>query len=143
MNIELQRKVDRVVGTFICRVLSLLPSGRRQPPVDLKPQKILVILLSEMGSLVLAHPMFERIKTKYPTASLYVLYNPNQHISQQFLTLVEALESKQVPTVKRTGRPHEVTSMAKRFQVDFPQVAGKKVVLLSGRSVAYSRLAGC
>ena len=69
MNVELQRKIDRVAGAFICRVLSLLPSARRQPPVDLKPQKILVILLSEMGSLVLAQPMFERIKAKYPVVS--------------------------------------------------------------------------
>ncbi len=240
MNVEFQRKVDRVAGTIICRTLSLLPSARRQPPADLKPQKILVILLSEMGSLVLAQPMFERIKTKYPTASIYVLcfrqnkevldvlrvvpeahiltvrndsmthlskdslravkemrrigidtvldcelfsrvgsifsflsgakiragfhphtqeglyrgnfinrpvlYNPYQHIAQQFLTLVEALESQQVPTVKRTvgpigqdnltippmsAEPDEVSSMAKRFQADFPQVAGKKVVFLS------------
>ncbi len=72
-----------------------------------------------------------------------VLYNPYQHISQQFLTLVEALESKRVPTVKRTVgqekltippmsvEADEVSSMATRFQADFPQAAGKKVVLLS------------
>ena len=240
MNVEFQRKVDRVAGTFICRALSLLPSARRQPPAGLKPEKILVILLSEMGSLVLAQPMFERIKAKYPAASIYVLcfrqnkevldvlrvipenriltvrndsmshlsmdslhalkkmrqigidtvldcelfsrvgsifsflsgakiragfhphtqeglyrgnfinrpvlYNPYQHIAQQFLTLVEALESQQVPTVKRlvgpinhdelaippmSVDPDEVSSMAKRLQADFPQVAGKKVVLLS------------
>ncbi len=72
MNLEFQRKVDRIAGTFFCRVLSMFPNARRQPPADLKPQKILVILLSEMGSLVLAQPMFARIKAKYPAASLYV-----------------------------------------------------------------------
>ena len=237
MNVEFQRKVDRIAGTFICRALSLLPSARRQPPDDLKPQKILVILLSEMGSLVLAQPMFERIKTKYPTASLHVLcfrqnrevlhvlrvipedhiltvrndsmshlvkdslralkemrrlaidtvvdcelfsrvgsifsflsgakiragfhphtqeglyrgnfinrpvlYNPYQHISQQFLTLVEALESERVPGVKRpvgqdklsippmTVDPGEISAMKEHFHADFPQTIGKKLILLS------------
>jgi ADP-heptose:LPS heptosyltransferase len=32
-----------------------------------------VILLSEMGSLVLAHPMFMRLKSLYPDASIYAL----------------------------------------------------------------------
>jgi ADP-heptose:LPS heptosyltransferase len=200
----------------------------------------MVILLSEMGSLVLAQPMFQRIREKYPESSLYVLcfrqnkevldvlgvvpedrvltvrngsvsqlsvdslralkrmhrigidtvldcelfsrigsiysflsgaqiragfhphtqeglfrgsfinrpvlYNPYQHISQQFLTLVEALESKDVPTVKRPVGPDrqeklkiprmavgedEIDTMAERFKTDFPQVVGNKVVLLS------------
>ena len=38
-----------------------------------KPSRILVIFLSEMGSLVLARPMFDYIKMQYPNASIYVL----------------------------------------------------------------------
>jgi ADP-heptose:LPS heptosyltransferase len=37
------------------------------------PQRILIILLSEMGSLVLAEAMFSRLKQKYPNASLHML----------------------------------------------------------------------
>lgn len=37
------------------------------------PKKILVILLSEMGSIVLARPMFNHIREKYPQSELYVL----------------------------------------------------------------------
>ena len=37
------------------------------------PRRILVILLSEMGSLVLAHPMFARLKQQYPGASIHAL----------------------------------------------------------------------
>ncbi len=37
------------------------------------PRRILVILLSEMGSLVLAHGMFERLKHTYPGASIHAL----------------------------------------------------------------------
>ncbi len=196
----------------------------------------MVILLSEMGSLVLARPMFDHIKKKYPNASIYVflfeqnkevleilkvlpqeniftvsnssikqllgdsihvlkkmrkigidtvldcelfsrvgsiysflsgarirvgfhpytqeglfrgdfinrpvLYNPYQHISQQFITLVEAIESGNVPTVKRQVpidclkiQPMEVSrdeidGMLRRFKNDFPNVTGKKIVLI-------------
>ncbi len=81
MNIAFQRKVDRLVGSFICRVLTLFSSKGKDTSITRKPQKILTILLSEMGSLVLAQPMFQHIKTKYPEASLYtLLFEKNKEI---------------------------------------------------------------
>ncbi len=76
MNIRFQRLVDRYVGIPICAALSLfdrifgpsVPAG-----MVVRPQNILVILLSEMGSLVLAEPMFARLKAKYPEATIHVL----------------------------------------------------------------------
>ena len=73
MKIVLQRRIDRIAGTIICRILSLfqLRSGRGigySPP-----HKILVILLSEMGSLVLARPMFVSLRKSYPEAKIYAL----------------------------------------------------------------------
>ena len=236
MNIDFQRRVDRIAGIFICRIMSLFSIMRKDTPVHTKPRKIMVILLSEMGSLVLARPMFDHIKKKYPNASIYVLlfeqnkevleilkvlpqeniftvsnssikqlfgdsihvlkkmrkigidtvldcelfsrvgsiysflsgarirvgfhpytqeglfrgdfinrpvlYNPYQHISQQFITLVEAIESGNVPTVKRQVpidclkiQPREVSrdeidGMLRRFKNDFPNVTEKKVVLI-------------
>jgi ADP-heptose:LPS heptosyltransferase len=71
-----------------------------------------------------------------------VLYNPYQHISQQFITMVEAIESGNVPTVKRQVpidclkiQPMEVSrdeidGMLRRFKNDFPNVTGKKIVLI-------------
>lgn len=236
MNIDFQRRVDRIAGIFICRILSLFSIMGKDTPVHTKPRKIMVILLSEMGSLVLARPMFDHIKKKYPNASIYVLlfeqnkevleilnvlpqeniltvgnssikqllgdsihvlkkmrklgidtvldcelfsrvgsiysflsgarirvgfypytqeglyrgdfinrpvlYNPYQHISQQFITLVEAIESGNVPTVKRQVPNHclkiqpmdvsrdEIDGMLRRFKNDFPNVTGKKIVLI-------------
>lgn len=237
MRVSFQRSIDRIAGTVFCRIFSLLPGAGREPPASWKPRRILVILLSEMGSLVLAQPMFRRLTEKYPEASLHVLcfrqnkevldvlgvlpdeqiltvrndsfthlladsmdvlrkmrrigidtvldcelfsrigsiygflsgakvhagfhpytqeglyrgnfinrpvlYNPYQHISQQFLTLAEAIESKNVPTVKRPLdgdeltipsmrlREGEIDTLSQRFRADFPQVVGKKIVLLS------------
>jgi ADP-heptose:LPS heptosyltransferase len=73
MNIELQRKIDRIAGKAICRMLSLV-SQKKGSAEPLPPSpKILVILLSEMGSLVLAHPMFAYMKKHHPGAEIFAL----------------------------------------------------------------------
>jgi ADP-heptose:LPS heptosyltransferase len=73
MDLGFQRIVDRYIGTLLCRILSLLPERDRSPERDVLPKHILVILLSEMGSLVLAAPMFRRIRDKFPLASVHIL----------------------------------------------------------------------
>lgn len=73
MNVKLQRAVDRYVGVPVCALLSLVDRLRGKADVTTPPRRILVILLSEMGSLVLAHPMFARLARQYPDADLHVL----------------------------------------------------------------------
>ena len=73
MKIETQRLIDRTVGTIICRIFSIYYKFFKK---DLPPdgtQRILIILLSEMGALVLGYPMFQQLKQKFPTASLHIL----------------------------------------------------------------------
>ena len=73
MNVDLQRAIDRYLGVPLCALASLLERvlPRRTPPS--LPRRIVVILLSEMGSLVLAQPMFALLRARYPEASLHVL----------------------------------------------------------------------
>jgi ADP-heptose:LPS heptosyltransferase len=236
MNVNFQRNVDRIAGTLICQVLSLFLKKRQKQWGKANPRKILIILLSEMGALVLANPMFDHIKKKFPNASLFalvfeknkevldllkvipeyniltvrdssmkhlfedsvhvvrtmrkigidtvidcelfsrissiysflsgasirvgfhphtqeglyrgdfinrpVLYNPYQHISFQFINLVEAIESTDVPTVKRTFvdelpnlpqmevHQDEIKSISRRLINYFPQVREKRFVLI-------------
>ncbi|MGB7596819.1 MAG: glycosyltransferase family 9 protein [Gallionella sp.] len=73
MNIKFQRAVDRYAGVPICALLSLVNRIVSNEPDGIPPKNILVILLSEMGSLVLAHPMFMRLKQQYPEAQIHVL----------------------------------------------------------------------
>ena len=77
MNINFQRAVDRIAGVPICALLSGAERCRRflfgSPVVSAPPKRILIILLSEMGSLVLAQPMFAKLKQQYPDASLHIL----------------------------------------------------------------------
>ena len=81
MNIDTQRFIDRYVGTLICRIFSLYYRLFKKEIAAVETQKILIILLSEMGALVLAHPMFQRLKEKYPRAELYVmLFEKNREV---------------------------------------------------------------
>lgn len=72
-----------------------------------------------------------------------VLYNPYRHISDQFLALVDAIDSRAVPKNKFETydgvpkaapamrlREGEQQAMQKRLYGDFPAVEGKKLVLL-------------
>ncbi|MGH8549808.1 MAG: glycosyltransferase family 9 protein [Methylococcales bacterium] len=236
MNLAILRTIDRDFGIWILKGLSLYSKIFPAIESSAPPRKILVILLSEMGSLVLAYPMFQRLKERYPEASvsvllfeknremleilgvvreeniltisdwsfwrfmldslrvllkmrrlsadavvdcelfarissifsflsgasirsgfapytqegLYrgsfinrpVLYNPYHHISRQYLTLVEALDSDTVPTGKRTTKddrmeipnfnpdPNDVEKMVKGLCRDFPVCRERKLVLI-------------
>ena len=96
MNIQFQRKVDRFVGTIICRILTLISRRKSAAPAPTKVDKILVILLSEMGSLVLAYPMFQRLKKKYPGVELYgLLFEKNREV----LDILEVTAEQNVLTI--------------------------------------------
>lgn len=100
MNIDVQRWIDRWVGIPLCAAVSLAdtvvrpfrPSGL----ADKAPRAIVIILLSEMGSLVLAHDMFTRLKTRYPDAELHaLLFGKNREI----LDLMQLIKPENVHAV--------------------------------------------
>jgi len=97
MNINTQRKIDKLLGKPICRFLSLISSrGKSALPAG-KPAKILVILLSEMGSLVLAIPMFDHLKEKFPESELYALCFER---NREFLEILDLVPSGNILTVR-------------------------------------------
>ena len=85
MDVAFQRRLDRLAGTWILRAFSLFSRHRGPEASEKTPGRILVILLSEMGSLVLAKPMFARIREKYPESSVHVL------VFEQNLEVMELL----------------------------------------------------
>lgn len=65
-----------MVGVPVCALLSGYERVRRSlfgAVEPARPKRILIVLLSEMGSLVLAQPMFAKLKEQYPEASLHIL----------------------------------------------------------------------
>lgn len=97
MNVDFQRKMDRIVGAPLCRLLSLLPRARRVPRNPTAPKRIVVILLSEMGSLVLAQPMFRSLRASHPEATLYALvFQQNKEV----LELLDAVPEGNILTIR-------------------------------------------
>jgi ADP-heptose:LPS heptosyltransferase len=100
VNINLQRFVDRWAGIPLCAAVSgaeaLMRKFRPAPVNDKTPRAIVVILLSEMGSLVLANDMFARLKARYPDAALHaLLFKKNREI----LDLMQVMDPANVHTV--------------------------------------------
>ncbi|QDL55806.1 glycosyltransferase family 9 protein [Rhodoferax aquaticus] len=93
MNIQTQRFIDRWAGQLLCgavsawvRLTQLFGGPARMPA---SPKNILVILLSEMGSIVLAGPMFAALRRTYPGAAIHILQlKKNQEVSK-LLSLTE------------------------------------------------------
>jgi ADP-heptose:LPS heptosyltransferase len=77
MQLQTQRLIDRWVGQLLCAALSVWARFFRAHPSAAKTpdqvRHVLVIMLSEMGSVVLAGPMFTRIRANYPNAQLHLL----------------------------------------------------------------------
>jgi len=73
MKLSRMRQIDYWVGVPLCGLLSLFRKRRTSSVSSRSVRSILVILLSEMGSVVLAHPMLAHLKKRYPGASIYVL----------------------------------------------------------------------
>jgi lipopolysaccharide heptosyltransferase II len=72
LSVDRQRWVDATFGPPICWLLTVVHRLKGdQPPAEIR--RLLVIVLSEMGALVLARPMFDRLREKYPHAEVFVL----------------------------------------------------------------------
>jgi ADP-heptose:LPS heptosyltransferase len=112
VNIALQKWIDRWIGIPLCAAVSTFDAlaGRHKSaaPLNAEPRAIVIILLSEMGSLVLAHDMFTRLKTRYPSARLHALmFGKNREI----LDLMQVIEPANVHTVNDKSLTGLVTSL--------------------------------
>lgn len=100
MNLKLQRAIDRYVGVPLCALFSVLawrPGRARQAAKGKPVERILVILLSEMGSLVLAYPMFSWLRQQHPNAELYALvFEKNREV----LDLMKVMPAAHVLTIR-------------------------------------------
>ena len=131
MNINVQRWVDRWAGIPLCAAVSLVNAlGTKLKPAaisnsageaDKAPRAIVIILLSEMGSLVLAHDMFARLKARYPNAALHALvFGKNREI----LDLMQVMDPANVHTVNDKSLSSLLSSLwraisaLRRAQVD-------------------------
>ncbi len=118
MNINFQRAVDRIAGVPICALLSGYDRFRRflfgAPITPAQPKRILIILLSEMGSLVLAQPMFAKLKQQYPDASLHILMFAK---NREVLDLMAVMPKENVITISDKSLRGLLTDMLSAIRV--------------------------
>ena len=97
LNIDRRRWFDRVLGPPLCWLVTLLHRLHRAdtPPRDV--QRILIIALSEMGALVLARPMFDRLRENHSSATLYVLCSEQ---NRQALDLLDVVPPERVIVIQ-------------------------------------------
>lgn len=67
------------------------------PATAAQPRRILIVLLSEMGSLVLAQPMFADLRKRYPDASLHILMFAK---NREVLDLLGVMPPENVITIR-------------------------------------------
>ncbi|MCS5564659.1 MAG: glycosyltransferase family 9 protein [Methylococcales bacterium] len=103
MKVAVQRIIDRVVGSWICGGLSLIDKFSRQSRDPLPPRKILVVLLSEMGSLVLAYPMFQALENRFPQATVSVLLLDK---NREMLEILDVVPRENVLTLNDRSLVH-------------------------------------
>ncbi|MDX2499734.1 MAG: glycosyltransferase family 9 protein [Deltaproteobacteria bacterium] len=102
MKIETQRLIDRLVGTIICRIFSIYYKIFKKAPHPRGTNRILIILLSEMGALVLGYPMLQRLKQKFPTASLHILlFEKNREVVE----LLDIIPSENIISINDSSMP--------------------------------------
>jgi ADP-heptose:LPS heptosyltransferase len=88
LNIDRRRWFDRVLGAPLCWLLTLLHRLRRRDNPPDQVQRILIVALSEMGALVLARPMFDRLRDQHSSALLYVLCSEQNRPALDLLDVV-------------------------------------------------------
>jgi ADP-heptose:LPS heptosyltransferase len=95
MKIDTQRTIDKVFGIPLCFLLSLFDWLRPQRK-PAQPRAILVVLLSEAGSMVCAQPMLRSLRSKYPHAALYAMVLEK---NRDFVEILGLVASERVLTI--------------------------------------------
>ncbi len=114
MQLQTQRWIDRYAGQLLCAALSLWERGKACVGLGPRPaasaqdvRHVLVIMLSEMGSVVLAGPMFGAIKAQFPNAQLHLLQLAKNRPVAELLSLAPAshlhvLDDSSLPQLVRS-----------------------------------------
>jgi ADP-heptose:LPS heptosyltransferase len=94
MNTEAMRYLDYWLGVPLCFILSgsnyiWQAIGFNGKAKEGRRPKILFIKLSEMGAIILAYPLLERVKNEYPSAEIFFLtFEKNKGILEQLSKII-------------------------------------------------------
>ncbi len=77
MNVDLMRKIDFYAGVPLCFLGTLLlwPFGRLKRVRNVETKRVLLIGLSEMGSIILASPCLRKLEEKFAAELFFLTFN--------------------------------------------------------------------
>jgi ADP-heptose:LPS heptosyltransferase len=73
MKVSTKILIDSFVGKLICIFIDIINFFSFKSRKTIQPEKICIILLSEMGSLTVTYPMIQILKEKYLNSDIYIL----------------------------------------------------------------------
>jgi len=141
LNIQRQRWLDRVLGAPVCWLVTLLHRLRGPETVPGDMQRILIIVLSEMGALVLTRPMFQRLRQNHPSATFYLLCSEQ---NDAVLDLLDEVPAERVITIRSgslTALATDSVRAVRRMRA-LPHLAVECAVILASAGLAACATAG-
>lgn len=120
MDTQWMRRIDYWIGIPVCFLLSWLHGvekllGIRKSEAG-KPRKILFMLISELGSTVVAYPAFRKVQETYPDADYFFLVF---HENREVVSLLNLMPEEHILTLRKktlSGFLKDTLSILKRLR---------------------------
>lgn len=124
MKIELMRKMDYWLGIPLCFLLSIVhwflkPFVLRKTKFTIHP-KILFIKLSEMGSILLAYPLFDRALKEYPKENIFFL---TFYKNKPLFEILNIVPHRNILTIRENSALHFLMDTIKAIR----KIRGEKI----------------
>jgi hypothetical protein len=99
MNVDLMRKVDYYAGVPLCFLATFIVKLSHLFSQAGKPQRVLLVELSEMGSAILVDPAMQKLKNSAGAELFFVIFDKNK----PSLKLLNSVEDHNIFTIRETG----------------------------------------
>ena len=98
MNVDLMRKIDYYAGVPLCFLTSLLLKLFPRPKPR-RPNRVLLVELSEMGSAILVDPAMQKLKRELDAELFFVIFEKNK----PSLQLLNTVADENIFTIRAEG----------------------------------------
>ena len=99
MNVDLMRKVDYYAGVPLCFLATFIVKLSHLFSHTGKPERVLLVELSEMGSAIIVDPAMQKLKNVAGAELFFVIFDKNK----PSLKLLNSVEDHNIFTIRETG----------------------------------------
>jgi ADP-heptose:LPS heptosyltransferase len=99
MNVDLMRKVDYHAGIPLCFLSTFLVKLMHLFSAPVRPQRVLLVELSEMGSAIIVDPAMQKLKNVGKAELFFVIFDKNK----PSLKLLNSVADENIFTIRETG----------------------------------------